>query len=367
MVTPDGGTTVSPGETAEVDQSPAALRRRYTTLFRPKPWLYYADLLASAAIGWSAFAIAVTAGRFSPLWCLAVVVATFSLYRAVLFIHELAHLKRTSVPGFEIVWSLVAGFPLLVPSLMYVGSHGEHHRRMIFGTDKDPEYQPIGQWSKAKVVGSTLPLVFVPAVMILRWGVIGPISYLVPPLRRFVVNYLSTLVINPTYKRRLPEGRMARRWLIEESAVALVCWTAAAAVMTGMIGSGWIVEWYLVTSLILVFNHVRTLVAHRYHNDGTPMDLMEQYRDSVNLSGGSMIDAILAPVGLRYHALHHLLPTVPYHSLGAIHRRMLSELPASTPYHVAEHRTLVHAVRSLFGGRALAHFLPAKHETTTHR
>jgi len=356
-----GETTVSPGETEQLDFSPAALRRRYTTLFRPKAWLYYCDMLASALLGWTAFTIAVWSPRLSPVWTLAVVVATFALYRAVLFIHELAHLKRTSVPGFEIVWSLVVGFPLLVPSIMYVGSHGEHHRRLVFGTDKDPEYQPIGQWSKAKVVGSTLPLLAVPLLMVLRWGIAGPLSYFVPPLRRFVVSYASTLVINPTYKRRMPEGRMARRWMIEEAGTALVCWTVLIALVTGVIGTSWILEWYLVSSSILVLNHVRTLVAHRYHNDGQPMDLLEQYRDSVNLSGGYLFDALLAPVGLRFHALHHLLPTVPYHSLGAIHRIMLSELPPSTPYHEAEHRTLVHAVRSLFGGRALAHFPPARH------
>ncbi len=361
MATSYGGTAVPLVGTAQVDQSPAALRRRYTTLFRIKPWLYYADVLASAAIGWTAFALAVNAQRLSALWLMSVVVATFSLYRAVLFIHELAHLKRKSVRGFEIIWSMLVGFPLLVPSLMYIGSHGEHHRRMIFGTDRDPEYQPIGQWSKAKVVGSTLPLILVPLLLVLRWGVFGPISYLIPPLRRLLVNYFSTLVINPTYKRRMPQGRMERRWMIEEAGTAFVCWTVAAAVLTGVIGTSWMVEWYLISSCILVLNHVRTLVAHRYHNDGEPMDLLEQYRDSVNLSGGWWFDALLAPVGLRYHALHHLLPTVPYHSLGAIHRRMLSELPPVTPYHVAEHRTLVHAVRSLFGGRALAHFLPARH------
>ena len=85
---------------------------------------------------------------------------------------------------------------------------------------------------------------------------------------------------------------------------------------------------------------------------GRLRDHLHEYRDSVNISGGSWIDALLAPVGLRYHALHHLLPTVPYHSLGAIHRRMLSELPPSTPYHFAEHRSVVQAVRTLFGGRA---------------
>lgn len=360
MTSPDAGTANSQGESAEVDHSPAALRRRYTALFRPNPWIYYVDLLASAGIGWTAFAVAVWAPRFSLVWLLAVGVATFALYRALLFIHELAHLRRGSVPGFEIVWSLLMGFPLGAPSLMYVGSHGEHHRRAIFGTDKDPEYQPIGKWSKLEVVLSVLPLLFVPGLVVVRWGLLGPISYLIPPLRRFVVHYMSTLVINPTYKRRVPEGRMARRWMIEEAGAALTVWSVVFAMWSGVIGTSWIVEWYLISSLILMFNHVRTLVAHRYHNDGEPMDLLEQYRDSVNLSGGHLADALMAPVGLRFHALHHLLPTVPYHSLGAIHRLMLSELPDSTPYHVAEHRTLVAAVRTLFGDRVLAHFLPQR-------
>jgi fatty acid desaturase len=356
MTTPDQGTVAAKGEATMVDSSPAALRRKYSITFRPKPWIYYADLLASAAVGWAAFATANWASRFSLLWFVGVTVSTFALYRAVLFIHELSHLKRDSVPGFEVVWSLIVGFPLLVPSLMYVGSHGEHHRRVIFGTDKDPEYQPIGQWSKAKVVGSTLPLLFVPVALVLRWGVLGPISYLVPPLRRLLVGYFSTLVINPAYQRRMPEGRMKQRWMIEEAATALVCWTVAAAIFFGVIGDGWLVEWYVVSSAILVLNHVRTLVAHRYHNDGQPMDLMEQYLDSVNLSGGSWMDALLAPVGLRCHALHHLMPSVPYHALGAIHREMLRDLPASTPYRIADHRTLIDALRSIFGGRALAHF-----------
>jgi fatty acid desaturase len=355
MTTSDGGTVAGPGSTITADHSPAALRRRYATTFRPNPWIYYADMLASAAVGWGAFAVAVHSAPFSLLWILAIATATLALYRGVLFIHELAHMKRNTVPGFEVVWSLLIGFPMIVPSLMYVGSHGEHHRRVIFGTDKDPEYQPIAKWSKAKVVSSVVPLLFVPAALILRWGVFGPISYLVPPLRRLMVGYFSTLVINPTYQRRMPEGRMARRWALEEAGTALVCWVAALAMWKGVLPLAWFWQWYLMSCCILVLTHVRTLVAHGYHTEGEPMDLMEQYRDSVNLSGGSLFDALMAPVGLRYHALHHLLPTIPYHALGAVHRDMLSQLPASTPYHVAEHRTLVHALRSLFGGRAFTH------------
>lgn len=347
----EGGTAASPGEAASVDLSPAALRRRYSTLFQPNPVVYYADMLASAAIGWGAFAITLTSDRFSPVWGLALFVAIFALYRAVLFIHELSHLKRAAVPGFGVAWSVLVGFPLLAPSLMYVGSHGEHHRTDIFGTDKDPEYMSIGNWSQARVVGSLVPLMFVPALLILRWSVIGPLSYAIPPLRPFVVGYMSTLVINPRYKRRLPAGRMVRRWAMEEAGCAAVCWAVVLAVWTGAIGRSWICEWALVMGSILVINHARTLVAHRYHNHGDSMDLLEQIQDSVNISGGGWLDVLLAPVGLRYHALHHLLPTVPYHALGTIHRRMRSELPEASSYAVAEEPTVIQAVRKIFGDR----------------
>jgi len=37
-------------------------------------------------------------------------------------------------------------------------------------------------------------------------------------------------------------------------------------------------------------------------------------------------------VGLRFHALHHLFPTLPYHALGAVHRKLTLELPADAVY-----------------------------------
>jgi fatty acid desaturase len=45
-------------------------------------------------------------------------------------------------------------------------------------------------------------------------------------------------------------------------------------------------------------------------------------------------------VGLRYHALHHLLPGVPYHNLAEAHRRLCKELEVDSLYHASSHRGL---------------------------
>ena len=42
--------------------------------------------------------------------------------------------------------------------------------------------------------------------------------------------------------------------------------------------------------------------------------------------------ALIAPVGLRYHALHHWIPSLPYHNLGRAHRLLISTLGSDAPY-----------------------------------
>ena len=44
-----------------------------------------------------------------------------------------------------------------------------------------------------------------------------------------------------------------------------------------------------------------------------------------------------APVGLRYHALQHLLPGIPYHALPLAHRRLASEMGVDSAYHGANY------------------------------
>ena len=41
---------------------------------------------------------------------------------------------------------------------------------------------------------------------------------------------------------------------------------------------------------------------------------------------------LVAPVGLRYHALHHWIPSLPYHNLGRAHRLLVDALTPDAPY-----------------------------------
>ena len=81
-----------------------------------------------------------------------------------------------------------------------------------------------------------------------------------------------------------------------------------------------------------LLNQLRTLVAHLWENEGDAMTVTAQYLDSVNVPPPAFMAPVWAPVGLRYHALHHLLPSLPYHALGEAHRRLQAQLGGQSTY-----------------------------------
>jgi fatty acid desaturase len=324
--------SVVPLRATPTDLSPAALHRRFVSAFRPRPWIYWADMLASAGLGWALFAWSVQTPTGSALHATATLGAIFALLRAALFIHELAHLKSGDLPYFEVAWNAVFGIPALTPSLMYVGSHMDHHLRTVFGTPADPEYVSMTRWGRLRIACFVLIGAIVPVLLALRWGIIAPLSRLLPWLRRVAVERMSTLVINVYYRRPIPRGRHLSRWAVLENAAMLFVWAVAAGVALGWIPLHLIGQLWLVSAGVWTTNQLRTLAAHGYHNEGEPVDDEGQLLDSINLDAWSPLTALVAPVGLRYHALHHHLPGLPYHSLGRVHRELKRELPSDSPY-----------------------------------
>ncbi|MGE4093173.1 MAG: fatty acid desaturase [Candidatus Binatia bacterium] len=323
-----------------------AIRRRFATKFVPSPWIFWGDFLLSIGLGWFTFFSAATIPLASTPYILITGLSILAFLRAAIFIHEIAHLKRGALPGFEIAWNLFVGLPFLLPSLMY-DSHGDHHRNTTFGTVRDPEYAPIASWGHLRIGGFVVSSVCIPLLLAFRWGFVGPLSFLMSPLRRVVLERGSSLIINPSYRCPPPQKREARRWVRQEVATVLTFWTIIVLAYPGWIPLRWLGQWYVISAGVLLLNQIRTLAAHRYTNEGQQLTTVEQLLDSVNLTGWPLPTVLAAPLGLRYHALHHFLPTVPYHSLGALHRRLIAELPLDSPYRLTEERGIFAAIFTL--------------------
>lgn len=308
----------------------------------PNAAIYWGDLLVSAAIGYSALAGAILLPM--PLALLSGFVAVLALYRAGSFIHELTHLKPRAVPGFRLAWNLVIGIPLLVPSFLYEGVHNQHHAKRYYGTVDDPEYLPLALMKPWTLPVFLIAAALAPIGMLIRFGVLAPLSILFPKLRRMVVEKYSGLQINPSFRRPAPQGEFARDWRILEIACSVWAIALIALTATGVIPLRAFLIFLGVAAGVMFLNQVRTLVAHLWENEGEPMSVTAQYLDSVNVPPPGLLPALWAPVGLRYHALHHLLPGVPYHALGTAHRRLCAELAPDSIYHRASHRGLTKLV-----------------------
>ncbi|HWQ69613.1 MAG TPA: fatty acid desaturase [Patescibacteria group bacterium] len=335
------------------DFSRREIKKLVHDLFTPKPLLYWADFLITVSIGYGFAVIYLMAPAFSLVQMTAGVVSGLALFRVGIFIHELVHREESSMVGFHIVWNLLFGVPFLLHSLLY-RSHLDHHHPRKFGTPAEGEYLPLGSSPIRETVLYLAQIPVVPLLAAFRFLVLVPLSFLYPPSRRWVLESWSSYTINPYYRRVIPSTEPQGLWAILDLLCLLWLVVVIGLIFTGVIAWTTVGLMYGLTICTIALNWVRTLAAHRFLNTGGNMTYVEQIEDSLTIEGRSLLTLLLFPIGLRYHALHHLFPLMPYHSMGEAHRRLMQALPDDSPYKKAIFPGFVTVLRDLLRHASLA-------------
>lgn len=325
--------------------------------FKPNPWIFWPDFLISWTVGLVCFGLVLHPEKVTenvalhwPLSILFFVVSGLLYYRSVLFIHELVHIRAGQFTAFRVVWNLLCGIPFLVPTFLYY-THLDHHRRKHYGTTEDGEYIPLARLPIYQLFVYLAQIPVVPILAVIRFGALTPLTWISKPIRNLVHRRASSMIMDPLYIRPLPTKRVLRIIRLQEVGCFLFIWFMVIRFFTsfGLVASEplpkmLLVQIYLTAMFILTLNALRTLGAHRWTNNGEEMNFVDQMLDSVNYPYNPILGALWAPVGLRFHALHHIFPTMPYHALATAHKRLMAELPADSPYRRCEARTLTGAL-----------------------
>lgn len=342
-----GGLDARPAAQSAKGPSLTQTRGIIQDLFRHRPGLYWADFLLSLSIGYGAVAVYLSSAPFSPSYLIAFIVAAFALFRCGVFIHEIVHLPADTLRVFRAAWNILFAIPNLMPSFAYI-CHRDHHNPRYFGTARDGEYLPLGAGPVSRLVLYFLQVPLLPALAICRFLVLTPVSFLHPRLRRWVLERASSYGINPRYRRVLPPDEPRGVWVALETAIFLELAAFLVLLILGTIPWRVFAELYVLGMFAAGLNWVRTLVAHGYRGTGSRMTFVQQIEDSITIPGRPLLTELLFPVGLRYHALHHLFPTLPYHALGVAHRRLMTRLPADAPYRRTVRRSFLQAAHQLW-------------------
>jgi fatty acid desaturase len=295
--------------------------------------VYWFDFGLTVLVGWAALWF--TLPRNSPsLWVRLAwfALAVLAFYRCLFFIHEIVHLRRDRTRAFRWTWNALCGCLFFLPEFTY-GVHLAHHATATFSTRDDPEYVPLAHQRGGELFAPFVVLLLVPMMLLVRFLVAAPLSWIVGgKFREWLLASASNLKMNPEFRWRNIGAQERRSAVLQESA-CLALWVALLAATIAGHAVILLLNWYIVFYAMLVLNHVRSMVAHRYVNGaGGKVSYDAQLEDSLTIGGFSPAAALLAPIGLRYHALHHLFPTMPYHALGEAHRRLSKALPPDHAY-----------------------------------
>jgi hypothetical protein len=239
-----------------------------------------------------------------------------------------------------------------MPSFLY-GDHRGHHTRTAYGTHADPEYLLTAGGGARAAAFLALALVY-PVLGFLRFLVLTPLALASRRLDRLIWTRASSLYnMNESYRRRWDTEAARPARFLQELGASAWAWSLAVLVATERVAWSAAGKVYLAFLLWMLLNQVRTLAAHRYSNHSAqPLTHAGQVADTNTFARGRWLPGLWAPLGMRYHALHHLVPALPYHAMAEAHRRLIETLPPDSPYRATLQPGLGSALGAMLRERA---------------
>lgn len=296
---------------------------------KPNPLIFWADFLASSTAGYALTYWASTFPLFSLPHIGVVFLAAICMFRACMFMHEAVHAGR-QIPGFTTAFNLYFAFMNKLPLYIY-DVHRAHHLQELYGTEHDSEYDLL----RRDVPNLLIPIAVTllqPALMIVRFGVVPWfLPFIGERARNTIYQRASTFALNRNYRRPLPDAAERRKWYWQDAACAFYHLIFVVLCIAGVLSWNLLLAWYEVAVIAMLANYYRVMSSHAYLTGFSPTTRKQQILDSLTVTGSPWL-WWLFPVGLRYHALHHMMPHVPYHHMAKVHRILLTRLPDDHPY-----------------------------------
>ncbi len=306
-------------------------RRLVADLRTPNPRIFWTDLAITVLLTWSAI---VTGALATSMWTIAgaTLIAGLALTRALLFVHEITHARQGTLPWFRFAWNAVVGIPLLAPSYIYETVHIDHHRVNVYRTVGDPEHAPDEKSLFMRCFVALVGSLVLPLILLVRWLVLAPLSMFDAGLRTWVERHLSGLTTNRKYEPTRPSKKARRHAQLAEIACFVWAITLVVLVAFGVIPMQGVIVAMLAISIAMAVTDLRGEILHRFNDEGSFGTLERQVRDSVNIPHNGPMTWLLMPLGIAYHALHHLDMSIPYHNMREAHERLMRHLPKSSLY-----------------------------------
>jgi len=317
-----------PVRTSPVGQVPIAAA--IGDLMEYRPWIYFADLTISAAVGYFACWEYFTVEDYSAAQLFWFIVAGLALFRAGVFVNEIALMPEGRMRAFKAYWNLICGIPLLTPSFMYQPARPtdreELARRAAAGLNSPPE--PEETPTPRSLGSQALKVLAVPVLGVLRFVLLSPLLFLSPRHQSWIMArlamYFPGLRLSEVFGRGLAPTLGWKRSIAELCCFGVMMFVIFAYA-DDIVPWSTFAELYALSVFAVALHCMRALFLRRRRAKAT-------LGQGVTVEGPAVIDALILPVGSRYQALRETVPTVPYHNLGAAHRRLVAGLPADSAY-----------------------------------